>query len=526
MNNVLIVDDEELIRDGISSGINWLQLGCNPPFSAENGLEAMDVLSSNEIDIVITDIKMPGMNGLELARWIGENRKDAGVVILSGYDDFKFAQSALSYGVEEYLLKPTKLEELEKTIVKIQKKFEEKHKEHTLSNKSREIIEKSIGLSNLESYLFNRVQNAHTALYTDGMPDITACYHRMAVFKLFNSILDQYNDRHYVTDFVRELEALLNCFGFKKGIYHIIKSENDEILLYFYTIGASLTRSDLLEATDSFLSGLSGSWSGLAPFTVFKGISDIGDQVECLKDLYHCAAINCDRENQRWSYKIKDPKENEISRLLSGGEMKKNIESKNLRALCQDVAAFFSCIGDNSLNVIKSYAIELVGSMVSQLNVNICDPNINLHKAYERIIKSIDKNGVTENVFDSLKKLSLNHTVKTPENLPSIKLEEMLLEYVKGNFSKDLTLEQVATHFYISPGHVSRLIKKSCNMTFLDMLTGIRIENARVLLKNPKYKAYEVGGMVGFKDAKYFSQVFKKYTGLKPSEYKWGECCD
>lgn len=96
----------------------------------------------------------------------------------------------------------------------------------------------------------------------------------------------------------------------------------------------------------------------------------------------------------------------------------------------------------------------------------------------------------------------------------------MVIEYIKRNFSNNLTLEQVAEKFYISPGHLCRLLRQDTNKTFLETLTEMRIENAKMLIKDQRLKVYEVGSMVGFEDPKYFSQVFKKHTGFTPSEYR------
>lgn len=121
--DLMVVDDEEIIREGISS-YDWAPLGFNARAAFSNGAKAIDYLKANHVDVVITDIRMPILDGLELARWIREHRKSVRVVLLTVYKDFEYARTALSLGVATYLLKPIDLDELARTFSALRKELD------------------------------------------------------------------------------------------------------------------------------------------------------------------------------------------------------------------------------------------------------------------------------------------------------------------------------------------------------------------------------------------------------------------
>ncbi|QQK07790.1 response regulator [Miniphocaeibacter halophilus] len=128
MLNLLIVEDEEILRIGLTSYMNWENLGYIVKGQASNGKEALNVLENEDIDVVITDIRMPLMTGIELSEIIHEKYPLIKIVIVSGYDDFEYARSALRFGVVDYLLKPINLKKLDSTMTKIREQFNKEKK--------------------------------------------------------------------------------------------------------------------------------------------------------------------------------------------------------------------------------------------------------------------------------------------------------------------------------------------------------------------------------------------------------------
>ena len=142
MYKLLIVDDERIIREGISNIVDWEELEISLPSTAQNGIEAYSRIVNNPPDIVITDIKMPGMDGLELAQKIKDHFPGIIVVVLSGYGEFELVRKAMEYGVKYYLLKPCGKEEITKIMGRILKEMKLKRAGEELANKAKQDLEK------------------------------------------------------------------------------------------------------------------------------------------------------------------------------------------------------------------------------------------------------------------------------------------------------------------------------------------------------------------------------------------------
>lgn len=132
---LLIVDDEVQIRKGIEKGIPWKELGISKVQSAPNGVAALEIIRAERTDILITDIRMPGMDGLELARKAKTVQENMHIIILSGFSEFDYAKQAISIGVKDYLLKPIKVRELTDNVISIVKKMQEEVKVKSLSDR-------------------------------------------------------------------------------------------------------------------------------------------------------------------------------------------------------------------------------------------------------------------------------------------------------------------------------------------------------------------------------------------------------
>lgn len=129
MFSVLIADDEQLIRDGIASILDWQNMGFSHVFKAQNAYEAISILSAESIDLLITDINMPGKTGIELLEWVSQNTPDTVIIVISGYDKFEYAQSALHYGAVDYILKPIRKNELIEKIQAIAKRIDDRQRQ-------------------------------------------------------------------------------------------------------------------------------------------------------------------------------------------------------------------------------------------------------------------------------------------------------------------------------------------------------------------------------------------------------------
>lgn len=523
MFNILIVDDEPLIREGIASDIEWPDLGCNAPLLAENGLEAVEIIKTNRIDIVISDIKMPGMNGLDLAKWINENYSRIKVIILTGYDDFNFAQSAIKFGVVDFILKPTKLEEIEDSIKKIKDKLVEEEQRYQLLEESEKAIKKNkIYERNqiINSLIFNRVENAgEIKLKMDNM-DFNPVIQRVAVLELNDCPGISLKDSSSVIYYIEYIESFITDKTQDKQVQFLSQLENNQFVIFFYTECYDMDNISFCKLTEHIISDLENSISRFAPFDITVGLSYADKSIYNIKNLYFDALKKSDMIKAKKFY-VENPNVQgniNIAEIIGPG-YKDVLEQKDLSGINTEVDNLFCKLNNKPIVYLKSAAIEFINHTLLLINKDYVSRSICKERIYSMIINSMDVQEIVHIVKEALRKVYINMTV-FQDDIESDGLDEKIVSYIRTNFFNDLTLESVAEKFYISSGHLSRLLKKACSKTFLDILTQVRIENAKILLKNPRLKAYEVGEMVGFKDPKYFSQVFKRYTGKTPSEFK------
>lgn len=524
MHSVLIVDDECLIHEGIAEGIDWSALECSKPLVAENGIEAVELIKNNHIDVVITDIKMPGMNGLELAEWISTNFNTIKVIILTGYDDFKFAQSALKYGVVDFILKPTKLEEIENAILKIKKKLTSEEQKQRIYEESSLIIEKNkIDEINriINSIIFNRFDNIQKLKKKMESMDFNPCLLRIALIEVKNQPHDYFGDGnskilYYIDDMVYKI----NLKAQNTKIKFLSQFESDCLIIFFFSESITMKKSKFSRLTEEIISEVEGCLNKFVPFDITMGISGVDEDIYNARKLYYDALKKCDASKQKkyWSENLNVTGCVDVSDIITP-KYSIFINEKDLQGINEEIEAFLNKLKDNPMVQLKSAAIEFINYTLWLISKNYVTKSIGREKVYSRIINAIDPKDIEHVIKETLRKICISMDIFLQES-ENDEMEERVISYIRANFFNNLTLESVADRFYISSGHLSRVLKKSCGKTFVDILTQIRIENAKILLRNPRFKTYEVAEAVGFNDPKYFSQVFKKYTGKTPSEYK------
>jgi two-component system, response regulator YesN len=523
MYKVLIVDDEALIREGIAEGLEWSLLECEPPYLAENGLEAVKLISAIPVDIVITDIKMPGMNGIELAQWISENSRCTRVMILTGYDDFKYAQSALRFGVLDFLLKPTKLEEIRESILKIRRKLEEEGEKQQVYKESIEIIEKNQTQEKrqlLNSLIFKRIENVQELRQRIDEESFNPYLQTVAVMELKNQPDKLFHEDNSMLYYIEHMENLISDKIRNTSCKFVSQFERDCLILFFYSENKSEDKASFSRSVDEILRELERDMCGYVPFEISIGISEASDSIFNARNMYYEALKKCDAHKKKkyWYDGLETEDGVDVSGIVSPN-YSQLVSKKDIQGINDEVEMFFRKLRENTAVHIKSAAIEFINYTLWMISKNYITKSIGKEKVYSRIINAADGKEIEHIVKETLRRICISMDIFL-DNSESGELEERIISYIRAHFYSDLTLEEVAARFYMSPGHMGRILKKSCGKTFIDILNMIRIENAKMLLRNPRFKAYEVAEAVGFNDAKYFSQVFKKYTGKTPSEFK------
>ncbi|SHH50809.1 two-component system, response regulator YesN [Caloranaerobacter azorensis DSM 13643] len=504
MYRLLIADDEPIEREGLKLIINKNLPDIRVIGEAKNGREAIELVDELSPDILLLDIKMPGINGIEAAKEIRRKYKNLKIIILSAYDYFAYAKESFSLGVYDYLLKPVRraklIETLEKVISEIEKErierqeklklreelsdiknmFEEKFVTIILEDglKGENNIKNRIDILDMTFDLYYVLAISIESKNNDMLSNIYD-----EVFRYFKhrekSIISKYNDNIYVlveVDNINEIEVKRLSYERANKIYNRLIGKYDIDIRIGVKIGRGIDnlKRVIIEANKLIISVKNKNI-----------ISDFYDKNE--EDL-----IEIKEEYQKILSIIKG---------IVNGDRESLIELYNLLEML--------CISEN-YKIIKLYEI------ISILRFLIFKKR---GKMYFNDLLSGSKNleldlcYVKKIVIDELNKYFVEINNQTHEIIERAK------EYIYKNYNKDIKLEDVAEKVSVSPYYFSKLFKKEMGKNFIDFLTELRIEEAKKKLdEGMSIKA--VSRCIGYSDPNYFSRVFKKITGMSPNSYK------
>lgn len=526
--NVLIVDDEYLIRDGLAQKINWVSFGFSHVDTAEHGLEALERMESTIPDLILMDIRMPFMDGLELIKVVKDKNPDICVIIISGHEEFSYAKTALQFNAFDYILKPINLNELETIIIKAVDYIRTSRQALREINDIRKNLKHSMPILK-ERFLINLI-------YRKLKPnDISS---RASQFRLVE-------DAFYATAIIR-IPAAKNACKMADSF-----NENQKRLEIFF-LETLNSRSDIFVSTVSsteYLLIVSQKQEDFVKDLLRDTVEEIykigktinlpiiiftGPAIKNLENLYLShkgAAMNSNRafiSGDKHIYFFEDiPKNltsevdevydiskfrealtysNRDSSLAELEDLRKKIRTTipssklTLQILCSNI--FYEC----------KQAVQKLGAEINDVLGNQDD---NLH--------TIIQQPTFEDMFDQLTDIVsrvLDYYDEIRRNQYSFDIEKAK-KVIKDNINnEDLNLKLVADHIHVSPCHFSVIFKKKTGETFIHYLTNLRMEKARELLLNTDKKVYEVSYDVGYENPTYFSTLFKKSTGLSPFEYR------
>jgi Response regulator containing CheY-like receiver domain and AraC-type DNA-binding domain len=416
---VLIVDDEAIIRKGLKNIIDWNNYNCYICGEASDGIEGMELIKAEKPDIIITDIRMPEIDGLDMIKNTREIIPNCKIIILTGYRDFDYLQKAIKIGAFDYILKPSKVQDIITVLKKSVEELEKLKKKEAEIEKIKKSLEDKIPELK-QKLLYDIIFNLKT--------DLKNVEEELKLYKI--------NFNEFVIILVENKENDYNA-----------KEDNQ-----LYRIGVLNTFSDVF--SDSF------------------GIHFITLSEEKL-------------------IFILQPNESKI-------EIMEKIYEK-IDAFNEIVAQFFN---------IK------VAIGVSGLGVGVYELSARMKEAEEALYF----NATTNNTIEEDNKVYLeSHDLRSDTLSITIK---KAMDYIEKNYNKHITLNVLSEQIYISSSYLSRIFANELGKNFVDYLNEVRIEKAKAYLCSDNYKTYEVADMVGIKDAHYFSKIFKKYTGLTPSEYR------
>lgn len=530
MYRIVIADDEEYVRELVIKYINQSQSEFEVVGKAEDGLHAMELVQSLKPDILITDISMPLMDGLELIKKIRDLGQPIKTVIISGYDDFSYAKSALTLGVTDYLLKPFLPPELFDVLNKIKEEIE--HQKTLLQNMQSMKSQLEDNLQSLqEHYLKNLFQDSidekdileeskKVAIDLDGefyaVGILKLQYNldkKKQNFKEFLEIIkDEYfsqNIKSYLVNLDDNQVAMLFCGDFwnsnlfckavKDGIYAIDDSMSKYYDMRMHCAMGSVS-SRIEDIPNSYRDALS----------VWKKVLSLADRV-----LFYDEVKSNTKDIDSW----KRPKDLEYNLLINiqMGRTEKSLEFLN------EILHFYENT-DVELSEFISISLADMVHTISEVLQRADGKNRVLEE--KKIVEYLKKNFIYGSLRGA-KEILESYIVKSCEEFSFInekqgdKIVFNVKELIEKNLgNEEFNLESASAELFFSHNYVRQIFKQITGESFMGYLIRRRMETAKLLLENPSYQIREIALETGYSNQRYFASSFKKYYGCTPTEYR------
>lgn len=514
---VVVIDDKPLIRQSLIQTINWEKLGCVVAGEAENGLEAREIIDRTKPELVISDIKMPGLDGLALSEYVKCVLPMSQIIIITGYQEFEYAQRALSLGVCDLILKPidnSKMEESIKKALDLLQQLQKREVELKNSQKERQkqllsdIIKNrknAIDICNEEEER-GLLGYSYTFVYSH-----VRCYEQEKENRIKNHILQSMEHYERTGGFaVMELTAAR------------------EMVLAVLDKGKKSARErkiSLKVCLQEINRCIQAEYGIPCFFVISRTTKDIHLVSSCCQealDMLHSQYFFNEESILFMDSHTFQPIPESGLILQELDEFYRDLEHLDEQDMQQKAAAMIEKIANgtngNEFRV-KCLLSEICITLIRHYRKEISKERI--ANSTNEILEEI--NGLTD--IRSVKSYLLRfiHEMKQCVGQKNRNLHPLAAgatDYIWNHFRENITLTQVAEAMGANASYLSRLLKQETGKNFVDILTEYRISLAKRLLEQPRSRVIEVCEQVGYSDYTYFYQVFKKVEGISPSEYK------
>ena len=511
---VLIVDDERIIRLGIRSVVPWENLGVQEVFEATSGREAMEVVEKEEPDLVITDIQMAEMTGLELIANIRQLKEDTRIIVLTGYDEFDYARECLRMQVQDFLLKPVDEEHLIRIIkheigqihAMKEKVDKQSHLQRIAGTKEQTNLEKSMRKLIAKSDVMETIQFLEENYHYD----VESKFQIILLLPSFDVGLKREEESDSLTRMtikdliIGYIDA--NDYGitFEDGQGQLLialfeGSGSDEPRFHLNTV-IQLTKDEC------------GVLLSLAEGSMVSGFKEAHISYN---DALYARSKKMDAKGDQVSYTSGKGQLDMFREVYSEFIRKFNESSGDTDKVLRIFDAF--CLATNAYNISDKYVRKCCFEIASSIYFSFVDETGDNSDNKLHLLLSSLMNSDRESNYAATRAF-IEGLLKADEE--DNELVSHVKRYIKENLSEDISVAGIATHFYISPNYFSRLFKRVTNERCNEYIARSRIEKASHLLSSTNMKIGQVALEVGYRDTNYFSLAFKKHLGVSPGQYR------
>lgn len=536
MIKVFLVEDEIVIRESIHQMIPWAEYGFEFAGEANDGEMALPMIRKAQPDVLITDVKMPFMDGLTLSRLVKKELPDTKIIIISGYDDFDYARQAISLGVEQYLLKPVSKAAFLEVLESIRQKYEQENAQKICYEKfhnEMQEYEKNSRRDFFENLVSGRCDLQKIYETADELHlDIMAQEYNLVLFEVHSSedgqmIEDSYSQR------IADIQNLIDTLFLNTRDYLLFRHQ-----MFSYAVLVKGDSGTVGELTKQCVAELERIFRSAGDF--INWFVCTGKEVERLSQLPESYNEGMRKFVYRYMesnhvYVDKPPLREEVQETEQ-----LNLRGLDTSAVNQDTIRNFLCnaLEDEVESFVQRY-MQMLGldalksKMFRQyilLNIHFCTVSFVQKLGYEKDEIGDDIYEVCNVDADSPEELMgiisnvLRRGIRLREENSKGRYRSVIqkaVQFMEENFSdENLTLNTVASVANVSANHFSAMFSQEMNQTFIEYLTGLRMKQAKELLRCTDKRSGEIALEVGYKDSHYFSFLFKKTQGMTPSEYR------
>ncbi len=512
MVQVLIVEDERSIRQGIANRIPWQELGVDSVLSAENAEEALKLTMQYPPDIIISDIRMPGMYGTELCRFYREKFPDIQIIFISGYSDKDYLRTAIDLQVIDYIEKPIDKEKLTAALRRAVLALGRARQQNTgliyslsregnsayLSDAGHFFLKGTSGTEEQLHYLFFILQfpqGTHPEVHSPARDNADAADH--ALSDSLNSLKQQVPELLSPwmsdTEAARRIYLLAALCPWSDGMKESLARPLAEGLPCFVSLGddacdaPSLLRS--FRAARDRLWQL--SWRGWNSFA----LSDENSALEL--------PVLSPEDTGRFVRMIGDRKEADAILFADG--------------LCSRLKSQRAPLNYEVRSAFIELDREISGSAGKASGLRVPQNTAPGTPVPEELTDALTLKELRDYVCRHIRALCASEP-EVPQQIVQVR---QVLDLIEENLSdSELSIQRLSDAVFLSPAYLSTVFKKSTGLTIGQYLASRRVEKACELLENPEYKWYQIAGMVGYNDPDYFTRVFRRHTGMSPMDYR------
>lgn len=529
MFKVIIADDEIHVVQLIRKLIDWDALGMTVIAEANNGIDALQLIETYRPDIVITDIRMPGYDGIELVKRVGAAGFITSFIIISGYRQFEYAHSALKYGVEDYILKPINKSELTNILGKIADRL----------NETRE-------RTKTENEIKNRLATTTLKLKHQFIDDIFLNYEKFS--KYSSNDIQMVYQFSFLAQNIQFIMVKLNKIdrANETGIEDIVINKTSSFVQSIFTARCSETETfifdDIIIIMNNFTQGqhegikeelrklhdnIKMMLSEYGAFSISIGLGSIVEEPKdyprsaqsALAALHYRLIVGPDRMIDFEQYKFKDVPVRDIltqEKRTSLGYLIDSFDFDGLKFAIYDLFNSLAKIDHINASVFFEICEKILDILQDELRFEIAGPQ--LEAAFKVFKDSINLNELSSRFFQFIRACmeSELESKRFRDNKPI----RVAKQYVADNYQKQISLDDIAKIVYLNPVYFSVIFKKDTNQNFSDYVINYRIEVAKTLLRDTFLKISEISESVGYRDANYFSKLFSKVVGITPKEFR------